>query len=206
MAPIEKIISGVGMACSLLGIGMVLFFYLMAASFIEQMHSLSVSQIDSTIGVLEGSMDVISSTEGSVQSLAASIANASAGVGSAAGAIGGMGDAVDGMANGLAAIPLMPYDAVYPLYSTADGLRGTGEYLEESAAGLEESAGEMGSSALGLGEVKSQITSSIRDLESTKGGIGIMRAAAQGATLFGCLLVSLIFITNLMSFYLQFRR
>lgn len=206
MAPIEKVIAGVGLASSILGIGMVLFFYLLAAAFVEQAHNSAVAQIDNTIGLLESTEGVVSSVEGSVEAIAVSISNASTGVESAAEAMSGMGDAIDGVAAGLAAIPFMPPNAVEPLYGSADSLRETGEYLAESAAGLEHGSGDMGSAALGLGAVKERIQISIGELEQTKQDVGNIRLAAQGALFFGCLLISLVFFTNGLSFYLQFKK
>jgi hypothetical protein len=206
MAPIDKVVAGVGLASSALGIGMVLFFYLLAAAFIEQAHSSSVAQIDNTIGILESTDGILSSAEGSVLAISASVSNASAGLESAAEAMGSMGDAVDGVAAGLAAIPFMPADAVTPLYGTVGGLRETQGYLAQSAAGLGQGSGEMDSAAMGLGEVRERIQDSVSGLEQAKEDVGTIRLAAQGALFFGCLLISLVFFTNGLSFYLQLKK
>jgi hypothetical protein len=206
MAPIEKVIAGVGLCCSALGIGMVLFFYFLAAAFIEQAHTSSIAQIDNTIGILQSTDGILSSAEGSVVAISASVSNASAGLESAAEAMGSMGDAVDGVATGLAAIPLMPAGAVTPLYGTVGSLRETQGYLAQSAAGLEQGSGEMGDAALGLSGVRERVQIAIGDLEQTKRDVGTIRLAAQGALFFGCLLISLVFFTNGLSFYLQLKR
>ncbi|MDD2655305.1 MAG: hypothetical protein PHQ80_01400 [Candidatus ainarchaeum sp.] len=206
MAPIEKAVAGVGLASSALGIGMTLFFYLMAAAFVEQAYSTSIAQLDNTIGILESTDGILASAEGSVMAISASVLNASAGLESAAEAMGGMGDAVEGVAEGLAAIPMMPSGAVAPLYGSVGSLHETQEYLAESAAGLGAGSGEMDSAALGLGGVRERIQNSVSDLEQTKENVGTIRLAAQGALFFGCLLISLVFFTNGLSFYLQLKK
>jgi methyl-accepting chemotaxis protein len=202
---IGRAVASIGLLACVAGVALLFFFYYTMAGLIDDMHESAAGQVDGTISVLEEARSAAASVEDSAGALTSSLSNASAGIESAAGALYDMGDAIEEVASGLAGIPLMPYDAVAPLYDTAGGIKDTSDYLYASAGGMEGSAGEMQNATSSLGGVSAEIGSAISELRDAKEDIGGMRDTAKGGLLLGSSLLAMLFVVNGVSFYLYLK-
>lgn len=202
---LDKAIAYVGLGVSVVGILLALWFLFVFNGLLDAVHETSIDQVDAVIAMMGDTLMIVNSTANSIDSFSEFAVDGAETLDYSAEAVGGLADAAEGLAASLASIPLMPSDAVAPLYSTATELRTTADSMEKSAESMGEFSGETLSAALGVESLKENIQGSKRDMEATKRKLDEIHLTAKTGLFLGTVLLVLLFALNGLTFYRQLK-
>lgn len=203
---VDRIISYVGVAASVVGIVLTIWFFTIFSGLLDAVHETSIAQVDSAISIFNESLVIVSSTAASVDSLGQFASNTSMTLFYSADALEGMADATSSFASSIGSIPLVPREAVNPLYDTASQMQETANSLDETAASMETASGDVLSATLGLQALEQSIGNSIYNMEKTRQQLDSMHSTAKTGLILMTILVVLLFTMSALSFYRQLKR
>ncbi|MEM4359778.1 MAG: hypothetical protein QXT45_04560 [Candidatus Bilamarchaeaceae archaeon] len=200
---LSKVISYTGIAVGIFGIAIIVWLFFVFNGLIDSIHQTIINQVDSTISMLQHARIITNSTAASVDSLGMVAANTSSALTSYASALEGVALATSSLAHSLGMIPYMPQEVITSMSSSADSMSNAAGFIIETAVSMETTSGTITSTSLGFGTLMTDIDVSIANMEQTKENINnIYLTAKTGLILFTILLI-LVFVLNILSFYRQ---
>ncbi len=201
----DRLISYAGIIASIAGIALAVWFFTVFNGLLDAVHETSIAQVDSAISIFNDSLTIVSATSESVDSLGSFTTNTSATIQYSAEALEGMADATGSFASSLGSLPLVPREAVAPLYDTASQMEEAAGSLEETASSMETASGDVLSAALGIQALEQSIEESMYGMEQTKEQMDSMHATAKTGLVLMTVLVIALFVLTGLSYYRQIR-
>ena len=196
-----RILPALGIAASIGGIIITVFFYFMVGGLLDSMHEISVGQVDNAVAIMVDAKGISTSAGESVNTYSAFMANASYSVSESSEALALVSDAVDSLAGGIGAIPYMPSDAVNPLYDAAAEIDAVAVSLEQTSGSMEETGEGMMSTSLGIDALNEDIGLAISNLQKTKSELDAIYGTASLGLFLGTILLIIMFSLNGAGFY-----
>jgi methyl-accepting chemotaxis protein len=202
---LDKAIAVFGIGVSAVGILLIIWLFFMFNGLIDSFHEIGIGQVDAAISVLENTRIVVNSTATSIDAFGEFTTDAYDALQNSADVMEGMSGAVNGLAGAVGSIPYMPADVTSSLYSSAADMDAAAASMQGTADSMEDIKGGALSATLGIGQMESDIESSIEDMQKTKRKLDEMQFTAKTGLILGSMLLVMLFALNGLTFYRQLR-